>query len=107
MSAPAIGGVGLHFRVSADEEWCQLMLRHSAGDIELAPRTHHYLLLTLARPQLQRMLRIPEGQIDLQVFGLRKQLAAAGVANAAAVVERRKRYDLLRIGPGDLSVEQV
>jgi hypothetical protein len=123
LRTPVVGNIGLHFKVSADEEWAQMVVTHPSGDRPLQARAHHYLLLTLARHRmtddgssaegagwiesetLERMLRIPRSQVNLQIFRARKQLSQQGVGNAAALVERRNRFGLLRIGVAKLSVE--
>ncbi|MCB9745310.1 MAG: FHA domain-containing protein [Alphaproteobacteria bacterium] len=127
LEAPTLERVGLHFRVSFDEEWAQLVLRTPTEEIELPGRTHHYLLLTLARrrgedqaeglpeaargwlhqDELSHMLRISSSQVNLQVFRARKQLADAGVLNAASLVERRGRSGQLRLGVARFTEERV
>lgn len=115
----------LAFRVSLDEEYVELTVRHPQGDLELAPRAHHYLLLTLARlrrdehaerpfeqgwvhhQDLQGMLDLDRLALNTQVSRARRQLAAAGLEDAAAIVERRASTGHLRIGvpPERLIVE--
>lgn len=125
LSTPAIGNVGLHFKVSADEEWTQMVVTHPSGDLPLQARAHHYLLLTLARHRmadhsasaegegwvemetLEHMLRSTRAQINLQIFRARKQLSQYSVGNAASLIERRNRFGLLRIGVDRLSTERL
>ena len=53
------------------------------------------------------MLRLPRSQVNLQVFRARKQLAEAGVGNAAALVERRQGSQQLRFGIDAIEVIRV
>ncbi len=92
--------------------------------IDLQVRAHHYLLLTLARRRLadrqagaaaadegwlrqddlRAMLRLGEDHLSISIHRARTQLGKAGVADAAAVVERRPGTRLLRIGVAALEV---
>lgn len=117
----------LSFYVSRDEEHVGLRVKHGAKSIDMGARTHNYLLLTLAR---RRMADAAEGlpdaacgwtyqdelahdptmappQLNVDVFRIRRQFAAAGIVDASNVVERRPGTRQLRIGTGLLSVEQV
>jgi len=79
--------------------------------VDLESRAHHRLLLTLAearlaegdgwvdRAELLDALDTDEWQLNLLVFRARKQLAAAGVAGATGLVERR-RVPLRQRRPG-------
>jgi hypothetical protein len=117
----------LVFSVSRDEEFVEL--RATCGDtvIPLGARTFNYLLLTLAR---RRMADAKDGvaegasgwicyedfendpsmappQIAINVYRLRRLFAAAGIAGAADIVERRPRTRQLRIGISDVAVECI
>lgn len=125
--APSVATIGLRFQVSRDEEFAQMSVLHGAREIPLEARVHHYLLLTLARcrlrdieqgvpaaaagwihqTELARKLRIEEGQVNLQVFRARSQLAEAHVEEAAGVVERRSPGRQLRVGVDRLEVVVV
>lgn len=83
------------FNLSLDEETVQLDLRHPQQRIDLAVRTHHYLLLQLARhraadvelgldhtsqgwvyaEQLATELGLDTTHMNIQIFRARKQLA--------------------------------
>ena len=126
-NTPSIDTIRLRFRVSRDEEYAQMIVLHGARAIELEARVHHYLLLTLARQRaedreageppesqgwvtvegLARMLRMDEGQINLQVFRARKELAASGIEEAARLVERRSPGRQLRLGVEEFEVVVV
>jgi hypothetical protein len=116
----------LHFRVSLDEEHTDLVLRRGEDEVAVPARKHHYLLLTLARlrdndaqsgvgpaeagwvaqSELAHMLRITQSQVNLQVFRARKQLAALGIEEAAALVERRVGSRQLRISDVKLHIQR-
>jgi hypothetical protein len=122
--APDAKMLELTFSVSSDEETVHLRARAGRITLDLGVRKHHYLLLTLARRRIQDVARgLPDpscGWVDLDelahdptmappllnldVFRIREQFAAAGVVDAAAVIERRPRARQLRIGTGQLSV---
>lgn len=83
------------FNLSLDEETTQLELRHTSKQIDLAVRTHHYLLLQLARHRaedshkgldsksqgwvyadhLAAELGLDSTHMNIQIFRARKQLA--------------------------------
>jgi hypothetical protein len=117
----------LSFSVSSDEEHVQLQMSCGGTTVDLGTRGHNYLLLTLAR---QRLDDAAEGiaesscgwiyqedlshdpsmvppQLNIDVFRIRKQFAAAGVVDAANIIERRPRTRQLRIGTGRLSVVRL
>jgi hypothetical protein len=125
-ATPSVGTIGLRFEVSADEEYARMVVLHDREVIPLEERVYHYLLLTLARRReadraehpeaacgwvhqedLARMLRIEENQVNVQIYRARKQLAAAGVDDAARLVERRTSNRSLRIGVERLEVVTV
>lgn len=126
--APGVSELSLAFAVSADEEHVQLTVIFGTRHTELKARTHHYLLLALARARLAdqqdstlsaashgwlyqdtlcRMLRIDDNAVYLAVHRARRQLEAAGVARAADLVERRSTTRQLRIGVASLSVRRL
>jgi hypothetical protein len=114
----------LSFSVSRDEEHVELRARCGGTSLDLGARTHNYLLLTLAR---RRLADAAEGtadtscgwiyqedlahdpamvppQLNIDVFRIRRHFAAAGVLDAANIIERRPRTHQLRIGTGRLSI---
>jgi hypothetical protein len=117
----------LSFSVSADEEHVQLQMSCGGKTVDMGSRAHNYLLLTLARKRLEdatagqpeaacgwlyqddfahdSMMAAP--QLNIDVFRIRRQFAAAGVADAANIVERRPRTRQLRIGTRRLSVVRL
>ncbi len=120
--------LSLHFAVSADEETVALTLEQGSRRISVKPRTHHYLLLTLARERLAdaergevsaaeqgwvyqdrlcRMLGLEASVVYLQVHRARRQLEAAGIVRAFDLVERRTGSGQLRIGVSKLTVTRL
>lgn len=119
-----VGSLRLRFTVSRDEEQVELVAWAGERRIDLQVRAHHYLLLTLARRRLadrqagvaaadegwvrqddlRAMLRLGEDHLSITIHRARTQLGKAGVADAAAVVERRPGTRLLRIGVAALEV---
>ncbi|MFT4623985.1 MAG: hypothetical protein ACI8PZ_002641 [Myxococcota bacterium] len=115
----------LAFRVSADEEHVELTVTAPGFDRTLKPRVHLYMLLTLARVRLEeaargdvpaseqgwverevlcRMLGVDAQRLKVDIFRARKQLAAAGITDAALLVERRATSRQLRLGVAALHV---
>ncbi len=104
--------VSFEFRVSLDEEHVFLSLDTKKTKYDLGERTHHYLLLTLARQrlkdsqsgydpneqgwielsQLSSMLGLEPSHLNIQIFRARKQVSEAlsETMNLPQVVERRK-----------------
>lgn len=117
----------LVFSVSRDEEHVELRVSCDGRVFDLGARTHHYLLLTLARRRLaDAALGLPETscgwvyqedlahdpsmatpQLNLDVFRIRKQFTALGLPDAANIIERRPRTRQLRIGSTHISINQL
>lgn len=116
VASPTVSMLSLHFTVSRDEEYVELVAVHSGGTIDLKARSHHYLLLLLARIRLEsralppeeqgwihqdallRLLRTDANRLYLDIYRIRRQLAEAGVPDAANIVERRPGTRQLRLG---------
>jgi hypothetical protein len=121
---PAIGRVRLRFAVSRDEEHVSLVALHAGGAIDLGERSHHYMLLTLARARLRdrdrghteaeegwlyhselaRMLAMEPSHLNIAVFRCRRQIGESGIIGAAEVIERRRATRQLRLGVRDIEV---
>lgn len=122
-----LSGIALRFRVSADEEHVELSLKRKGEAADLGSRTHNYLLLLLAR---QRMADVDQGltdagcgwvyrddlisqlrtdreRLNIDIFRIRKQFSAAGVADAAGIIERRPGSGQLRIGIRALEIVRL
>jgi hypothetical protein len=105
----SIDQVAFHFDVSLDEEHTQLKLGHQYETIDLGERSHHYLLLHLARlkaehanqgvdnksqgwinnEQLAKELGIDVSHINIQIFRARKQIADE-FPGATDLLQRRR-----------------
>lgn len=114
--------IALRIAVSRDEEHVEVSVVHDGGLIALSPRTHHYLLLTLARAwlhdspdagedrgwvdreELCKMLAVDSLKLNVDVYRIRKQLSEAGVIGAAGVVGRRATTGQLRLGARSVEV---
>jgi hypothetical protein len=118
----------LRFLVSRDGEHVELELRREAAVTPIEARAHQFLLLALARARLAdaaggelpetehgwvyredlpRMLGIEPELINLWIHRARKQLAQAGIRDAAALVERRVATTQLRIGTAGLIIDDA
>ncbi len=115
--------VALCFRVSSDEEHVELVVEAPNGTRSLGCRSSFYLGLVLARQRLEdtaqevadpgwvtvsKVLRmIPEyatqSHLNVDVHRLRRELATAGIVDAANFIERRRGR--LRIGASSIRVE--
>jgi hypothetical protein len=117
--------LALQFSVSRNEEHVEVKIVHAQRHIELRPRAHSYVLLTLARLRLKdqdnqaldlasqgwvyqdrllKMLATSPTQLAVDIYRARKQFSEAGVAEAAQIVERRATSHELRIGVHRLSI---
>lgn len=126
--AARLEDVALHFRVSRDEEAVELAVRGRGSAQVLPPRSHHYMLLTLARarardreakglvePQrgwlfvdeLCRMLSTDENKLNVEIYRVRQEMSAIGLVNATAVVERRRGSRQLRVGTERITIEAM
>jgi len=117
--------LALRIAVSRDEEHVEVTIVHDGGAIALAPRTNHYLLLTLARAWLEdapdaaedrgwvdgeglcKMLGVDALKLNVDVYRIRKQFGEAGVVGAAGVVGRRPTTGQLRLGARSVEVTTI
>ncbi|HTA90027.1 MAG TPA: FHA domain-containing protein [Polyangiaceae bacterium] len=125
-SSSSASRIELKFLVSGDEQSVQLSARCGSRVIDLGDRSHHYLLLTLAR---QRVADAADGipdpdcgwvyhedfehdpamaapQLNVDVFRARRQFDSAGIPDAARLIERRPRTKQLRLGVRRISIVQ-
>lgn len=134
--APHLAGLTLQFSVSRDEEYVALVARDDHHAIDLGARAHHAMLLTLARSRLEdrkarrpstdrtspppessegwvyqddlaTKLAIDETHLNVAVFRCRRQLAEAGIAGAAGIIERRRPTRELRLGVSRIEIVTV
>jgi hypothetical protein len=121
----ALASIGLSFEVSQDEEHVSLSLDCPGGLRRLPQRACHYLALVLARVRQRDAERgapdpgwldvdalltmIPEYQtaihVNVDVYRLRRLLAAANLVDPDGVVERQPGR--LRIGVDRIKVERM
>lgn len=122
---PQLARLSLHFLVARDEEYIELLARCGDQTIDLKARAHHRTLLQLARrrladlelpttqqgwmqqDELMRRLAIDAGVLHLDIHRIRRQLADAGIADAAHVIERRPGTRQVRIGVSSLEIEST
>lgn len=125
---PSINELSLHFAVSTDEEYVELRVRHRKRQWTLDPRAHHYPLLILARARLRdrqeselpasahgwvyqdelvEMLDCSPNRLHTDIYRARRQLAALGIAGAAALVERRATTKQIRLGVEDIDIATI
>lgn len=108
----------LRFRVSKDEEYVELTLIHGTNQLAIPARSHHYVLLLLARrraedarnglppgeqgwmyaDELGRELDATRTKLNLDICRARRQLAELGVSGAGNLIERRSTTRQLRLG---------
>jgi hypothetical protein len=130
--APAnLHGAALCFAVTRDEEHVELALVTDRLRLELGTRAHYYLLLILARARLAEaqagesdgsgesghgwlyqddvadMLGIERKHLNVVVYRCRRHLAAAGILNAADVIERRNDSRQIRLGVGRIEIASI
>jgi ADP-ribose pyrophosphatase YjhB (NUDIX family) len=112
----------MRFSVSSDEEYVELTVVVDGEEHALKPRSHHYILLLLARARLDdldspeseqgwlytgelaKMLRASRNQLYVSLYRARKGLAAIGIENASELIERRPTTQQLRLGLSDITV---
>jgi len=122
---PTLETISLRFGVSRDEEHVAITIFHEGKLTELPPRSHHYLLLTLARALLAdhaasaaergwvdthtlcRMLATEPRMLNVDVFRARRQLASLGVHGAAGIIARRPNAGQLRLGTDRIEVTRL
>ena len=118
---PTVDTVLLRFVVSRDEH-VKVSVVYDGREKDLAPRSFHYLLLTLARAWLEdasappgdrgwvdredlcRMLNIDAGNLNVDVYRARRQIGAAGIHGAPGLVVRRADSGQLRLGVQQVEV---
>ncbi|XXT20094.1 FHA domain-containing protein [Sorangium sp. So ce429] len=123
--APALSTIALRFAVSRDEERVDITVVCPDREIALPARSHHYLLVTLARARLSaaaeppaergwlerdelcRMLATDELRLNVEVCRARKQFAALGIQGAASIVDRRMGTGRIRLGVERVDVRRV
>src|SRR5262249_24966603 len=103
----------------------EVTIAHDGVVSELPTRTHHYLLLTLARAALAddaassaergwvdrevlcRMLATDPRKLNVDVFRVRKQFSDLGIHRAAGIIARRPGTGQLRLGTQRVEVTKL
>jgi hypothetical protein len=122
---PTLDNIALRFVVSPDEEHVNLTVVCPTREIDVPERSHHYLLVTLARARLAaadapaaergfldrdelcRMLATDELRLNVDVCRARKQFAALGIQGAASIVARRPGTGRIRLGVENVDVRRA
>ena len=125
LSVPTIATTSLRFAIYGDDEYVELLVGHGERTTNLKARSHHRVLLALARVRLEdrswppaergwihqddllRSLGMDAGALHVDIHRLRRQLAEIGIADAAGVIERVPGTRLLRIGVAALEIESL
>lgn len=114
----------LELDVSRDEETIDARLFNGRSRIGLDPRSHHYVLVLLARQRLAdraagrseadegwidaevlcEMLKQRRDVLNVYVYRIRQQFIRAGVIDGAEVIARRPHAHQLRLAVADLAV---
>jgi hypothetical protein len=133
--APHLAALTFRFSVSRDEEYVALTARADHHVIDLGARAHHVVLLTLARSRLEDRkpggaagergallessegwvyldeladkLAMDETHLNVAVFRCRRQLAEAGIIDAARIIERRRPTREVRLGVSRIEIVTV
>jgi pSer/pThr/pTyr-binding forkhead associated (FHA) protein len=132
--APHLAALTLRFSVSRDEEYVALSAKNDQHVIDLGARAHHLVLLMLARSRLEdrkersspaagalpesaegwvyqdelaEKLAIDETHLNVAVFRCRRQLAEAGIIDAAGIIERRRPTREVRLGVSRIEIVTV
>ena len=103
----------------------QIVLRVRDETTVLPHRSHHYLLVTLARARLAdadapevdrgwlaredlcRMLAIDPQRLSVEIYRARRQMTGLGLAGGAEVVERRGATGEIRLGVRSVEVVRL
>jgi FHA domain len=123
--ALTLSAIALRFAVSRNEERVDITVVCPDRAIELPARSHHYLLVTLARARLAaatappaergwlerdelcRMLATDELRLNVEVCRARKQFSALGIEGAASIVDRRMGTGRIRLGVERVDVRRL
>lgn len=123
-----LADLGLRIAVSRDEEHVEIAILHGNRIIALQPRTHGFLVLTLARTRVRdRDAGLPaseQGWMDVEeltrrlfggepnrfhvsVYRAKRQLGEAKVTDAARLFERRLVAGQIRIAVARLEIQPL
>ncbi len=115
----------LRFAVRRDEEEVQIAVLARGHSTLLPHRSHHYLLVTLARARLAeadapegeqgwvaredlcRMLAMDPQRLSVEIYRARRQMSGLGLSGGADVVQRRGATGELRLGVRSFEVVRL
>lgn len=115
VTPPTLSDLHLHFYVSTNEEHVHLKVLMHHQEFDLGARTHHYVLLTLARlrgqsrdpaaltsgwaysDELAPRLHIETNTMNVNVHRIRQAFAKLPIEGGANIIERRATARQLRI----------
>jgi len=123
----SIANLCLDFLVSREEEHTELRARLGDQVHDCGARAHNYLLLFLARRRIEDIeaaeppaacgwvyqeeicdaLRVDPERLNVDVYRVRRQLAAFNLADPAEIIQRRPRTKQLRVGTPCCSVQTI
>lgn len=113
---PTLETIQLRLGVSRDEEHVEVTVIHEDKATTLPPRSHHYLLVVLARARLGdrdlqperrgwvtrealcKMLGTDANRLNVDIYRARKQLGSLGVLGAVDLILRRPSTAEVRLG---------
>jgi hypothetical protein len=113
-----VAELGVTFRVSADLEHIELLVRCDARVEHFGARGHNEMLLVLARTrkrdaaqgippanagwmyqdELCRAVALDAGRLNVDVYRVRQSFSELGLVDPASIIERRSKSRQLRIG---------
>jgi hypothetical protein len=121
-TGPLLEQAHLRFAVRRDEEEVQIAVQVRGQTTLLPHRSHHYLLVTLARARLAdsaapegergwlaredlcRMLAMDPARLSVEIYRARRQMMGLGLVGGAEVVQRRAATGELRLGAPSFEV---
>jgi hypothetical protein len=124
-TGPPLEQVHVRFAVRRDEEEVQIRLQIRGETTLLAHRSHHYLLVTLARARLAdteapegergwvarddlcRMLAMQPERLNVEIYRARRQMTGLCIVGGAEVVQRRGATGELRLGTSNFEVVRL
>lgn len=124
ISSRRLADFRLELAVSRDEEVVQVRLLCDSHRIILEPRSHHYMLVILARhaldqrgdghstgeagwldpEELSRLLRLGRQSINVYIHRIRGQVADVGIFDGKGIIERQPGTFALRIAPIEIEL---
>lgn len=114
----------LELGLSQDEERVEVRLLRASSRVVLEPRSHHYLMVVLARhaltqraaglsaleagwidpAELADMLKVSRQSLNVYIHRIRRQVQDAGVFDGKAILQRQAGTHFLRLAPLEMAV---